>query len=379
MRIIVLLLALSSSAFLSAQAPALIPYQAVARDASGQPLASTTLNARFTLHNGSATGNVVWQELQTVSTNTLGLFTSQLGGSVSLSNVNWSNGAKFMQVELDMGSGFFEIGTQQLLSVPYALHAGSVNVDVSHTGDTLFVGDDSFVIIPGLSEANGYTTGTTQHSCGINNILNPNLVYSSMTDQEGSVYKTIVIGTQEWMAENLNTSRYRNGDTILTNLSDAAWSATNTGAWTYFNNDSVNACPYGKLYNWHACTDARQLCPVGWHVPSEAEWLVLTNYLGGDITAGGKLKSTGTIDAATGLWHSPNTEANNSSGFSGIPGGYRASNGLNNSFGDYGYWWGSTSSSSSFARARRFYYLNGNVTNNDYNKRTGCSVRCLRD
>jgi len=117
--------------FTNAQAPALIPYQAIARNAAGEPLASSTLNARFTIHDGTATGTNVWQELQTVSTTALGLFTVQLGSSVALSSVNWATGAKFMQVEIDLGQGFLDIGTQQLLSVPYALHSASASIALS--------------------------------------------------------------------------------------------------------------------------------------------------------------------------------------------------------------------------------------------------------
>jgi hypothetical protein len=106
------------------QAPQLIPYQAIARDAAGQPLSNATINARFTIHDGAATGAVVWQEIQTVSNSPLGLFTVQLGSANSLSNVSWANGSKFMQVEVDFGSGFVDIGTQQMLSVPYALFSG---------------------------------------------------------------------------------------------------------------------------------------------------------------------------------------------------------------------------------------------------------------
>jgi hypothetical protein len=134
----ILLLALSI--MLCAQAPALIPYQAIARDASGQPLANTNVNARFTIHDGSAAGVGVWQELQTVSTSELGLFTVQLGSSMPLSGVNWADGSKFMQVEIDLGSGFVDIGTQQMLSVPYALYAasaGSVSGNFTH-----FIGEE---------------------------------------------------------------------------------------------------------------------------------------------------------------------------------------------------------------------------------------------
>jgi uncharacterized protein (TIGR02145 family) len=371
---------------LRAQAPALIPYQAIARNAAGEPLASSTLNARFTIHDGTATGTSMWQELQTVSTSALGLFTAQLGSSVPLTSVNWANGAKFMQVELNLGNGFVDIGTQQLLSVPYALYAGESpdeqQLSVSDIGDTLFLENGGFVIIPGISAANnggGTTTGSSLHSCGTPNIHNPDLTYGTMTDQQGNVYKTIVIGTQEWMAENLNTSIYRNGDPIPTNLDDATWSSTTSGAWAYFNNDASYACPYGKLYNWYTCVDARQLCPTGWHVPTDAEWTVLTNYLGGESIAGGKMKTTGTIEAATGLWYNPNAEATNSSGFSGAPGGFRFDYGAYNFIGYFGNWWSSSEDDTSYARGWYLDYSFGFAYSYIGDKQEGFSVRCLRD
>jgi uncharacterized protein (TIGR02145 family) len=385
-------LALLLSAILFAQAPALIPYQAIARNAAGEPLASSTLNARFTIHDGTATGASVWQELQTVSTSALGLFTVQLGSSVSLANVNWANGAKFMQVELDLGSGFVDIGTQQLLSVPYALQSASATTaasaltsgdgisNVSLTGDTLFLNNGSFVIIPGISAANnnggGTTTGTTLHTCGAPNVHNPDLTYGSMTDQEGNVYKTIVIGTQEWMAENLNTSIYRNGDAIATGLDNATWSTTTAGAWAYYNNDASYACPYGKLYNWYACVDARQLCPVGWHVPSNEEWIQLRVSIGNDVyTAGGKLKSIGTY-----YWNSPNVGAVNESGFSSLPAGAREY------FGGFLYLGYSSNYWTGTLNGTTAYFRNNVAVNSgiyeSYSEgilNGGLTVRCLRD
>jgi uncharacterized protein (TIGR02145 family) len=385
-------LALLFSTMLFAQAPALMPYQAIARNVAGEPLASSTLSARFTIHDSTATGTSVWQELQTVTTSSLGLFTAQLGSSVPLTSVNWAVGAKFMQVEIDLGNGFVDMGAQQMVSVPYALHVGSVRLNVSATGDTLFVGDGSSVIIPGISEANsdGTTSGTTAHTCGTLNIHNPDLTYGSMTDQEGTVYKTIVIGTQEWMAENLNTSIYRNGDAIPTGLSNSEWEntlITQQGAWAYYNNDASYACPYGRLYNWYACADARQLCPVGWHVPTDLEWSEMINFLdpaadgGNNVNiAGGKIKTTGTIEAAMGLWYSPNTGATNSSGFSGAPGGGRAFNGdYDYIIGLNGFWWSSSEVGTYGAWFRFLDYLNGNAVRYDLFKQHGFSVRCLRD
>jgi uncharacterized protein (TIGR02145 family) len=386
MRLTFTTLALLISAILFAQAPALIPYQAIARNAAGEPLASSTLNARFTIHDGSATGTNVWQELQTVSTSALGLFTVQLGSSVTLTNVNWANGSKFMQVELDLGSGFIDLGTQQLLSVPYALHAGSVHLNVSATGDTLFVGDGSFVIVPGISAANnnsngggggsgGTTTGTTLHTCGAANVHNPDLTYGSMTDQEGNVYKTIVIGTQEWMAENLNTSIYRNGDAITNITNQAQWQALNSEAWAAYNNSFELECPFGKLYNWYAVSDSRNLCPSGWHIPSENDWTVLVNFLGGSLIAGAKLKASGND-----FWHSP-SDGSNESGFSAVPGALRnyyfggAFNDLTYSC----YIWSSTSYSSDDAGRLNLYYNNSGADFSPNNKRNGFSVRCIRD
>ncbi len=384
---------------LCAQAPALIPYQAVARDAAGQPLANTNVNARITIHEGSANGTSVWQETQTVTTSALGLFTVQLGSSVPLTSVNWANGSKFMQLEIDLGSGFVDIGTQQMLSVPYAFYAGAISLNVSVTGDTLFFGEGNFVIVPGISDANSSddnnNAGTSLHSCGVPNVHNPDLVYGSITDREGNVYKTIVIGSQEWMAENLNVSTYQNGDEIATNLTSEEWSnAINTqlGTWTYYYDDDSYACPYGKLYNWFACVDSRELCPIGWHVPTDQEWSTLINFLDSDSdggnffnTAGIQMKSSGTIEEGTGYWYSSDISSSNSCGFSGLPGSFRSNNGFLPASGcciDIGYlgqWWSSSEMYSYFAWTRSLAlnddgaYRSGNFCLDAY------SVRCLRD
>jgi uncharacterized protein (TIGR02145 family) len=395
MRFLFLAFAAAFSSLIQAQAPALIPYQAIARDPDGQPLGNTALNARFTIHDGSAAGPNIWQELQTVSTNALGLFSVQLGSGMPLTAVNWAVGNKYMQVEIDLGSGFVDIGTQQILSVPYALHSGSVHLDVSETGDTLFVGDGSFVIVPGISEANNQyvseiTTGTTLHRCGAANVHNPELTYGSMVDQEGQVYKTIIIGSQEWMAENLNTSSYRNGDPISGPLNNTEWAntaATSQGAWAYFNNDAQYACPYGRLYNWFACVDSRGLCPVGWHVPTITEWTTLLNYLdpaanGGNTfpnNAGGQIKSAGTLSSGNGYWEAPNENGFNSSGFSGLPAGQRYGIGGYNFIGFGAFWWSSTNTDDLFASHVYLSYFNGTGFTGSEGMRFGLSVRCIKN
>jgi uncharacterized protein (TIGR02145 family) len=219
---------------------------------------------------------------------------------------------------------------------------------------------------------------SAKHTCGADNVHNAELQYGSMIDQQGNTYKTIVIGAQEWMAENLKTSIYRNGDAIA-NVTDNNWSGLITGAWCYYNNDSQYDCPYGKLYNWYAVDDSRNLCPTGWHVPTDAEWTTLTDFLGGLGVAGGKLKSTGLQ-----YWISPNQfVATNESGFSGLPGGYLDFSFNNNrvfaAVGRLGCWWSSTEKSTTGAWFLDLIYSSGGASRSYGPKRAGFSVRCLRD
>jgi uncharacterized protein (TIGR02145 family) len=194
-----------------------------------------------------------------------------------------------------------------------------------------------------------------------------------LTDIDGNAYDTVVIGTQVWMSKNLRVSKYRNGDPIPTNLNNTDWQNSTSGAYAIYNNTTSNDSIYGKLYNWYAVADPRGLCPVGWHVPSDAEWTILENFLGGSSVAGGKMKSVSP------LWASPNTGATNSSGFSGLPGGYRYDLGTYYYIGDSGFWWSSTQVSTSSAWNRYLYYNNGVVSRDYLTKRNGFSVRCVRD
>jgi uncharacterized protein (TIGR02145 family) len=372
MRIALFLILMGLYACAFSQAPDLIPYQAAARNPEGLPLANTALNARFTLNHGSALGTAVWQELHETTTGLQGLFTVQLGSISSLAGVHWSNGPKFLHVEIDYGNGFIDMGTQQLVSVPYALHAKNILTEISNSGDTLFIGSNQHIIVPGISAAN---TDLSAHSCGLSSIHNESLTYGHMTDQEGNTYKTVTIGTQEWMAENLTSGIYRNGEAIVTGLTDAEWSAAGTnslGAWSYLGNNTANDCPLGKLYNWYACTDARQLCPQGWHIPTDAEWHQLTTFLGSSALAGGRMKTTA-------LWNAPNAGATNSSGFSGLPGSFRYSSGSYDIAGNVGYWWSSTSATIDAAWIRSLVFNNDDVNRDDLNKRSGFSVRCVHD
>lgn len=214
------------------------------------------------------------------------------------------------------------------------------------------------------------------HSCGADKVHNPALSYGSMTDQAGNVYKTIVIGTQEWMAENLKTTVYSNGETIPNVTNNSQWEKLTNGAWSYYLHDSLFECPYGKLYNWYAVSDTRNVCPIGWHVPTDEEWTTLENYLGGSAVWQGKLKSIGTT-----YWQVPNSGATNESGFSGLPGGFRIGSGNFSATKQIGSWWSATENNSykKSAWTRGLGYYVNQISRGFSDKEIGLSIRCIKN
>jgi uncharacterized protein (TIGR02145 family) len=211
---------------------------------------------------------------------------------------------------------------------------------------------------------------------GVPNIVfNPNFSYGTMTDQDGNNYKTIKIGKQTWMAENLRTTKYNDGTSILNVTGNVEWAALETGAYCNYNNTSNTdtIATYGRLYNWYA-VNTGMLAPTGWHVPTDAEWTTLTTYLGGEDVAGYKLKEAGTTH-----WSNLNFVADNSSGYTALPSGYRnIDNGLFYFLGHNCCLWCSTAYDEVYAWSRDL---------GDYNlchrfhgdKRSGYAVHCLKD
>ena len=187
-------------------------------------------------------------------------------------------------------------------------------------------------------------------------------------------FETVKIGKQVWTKYNLNVSTYRNGDMIPEVKDPTEWAQLNTGAWCYYNNDPENGEIYGKLYNWYAVNDPRGLAPAGYHVPLDNELSRLITYLGGENIAGGKLKEEGTLH-----WDSPNISATNSTGFTGIPGGYRNVIGTFKNIGYNGYWWSSSEYITANAWYRFLYYYNGSANRINLSKTNGFSVRCIKD
>jgi uncharacterized protein (TIGR02145 family) len=208
---------------------------------------------------------------------------------------------------------------------------------------------------------------------------------SSVTDIDSNIYHTIRIGSQVWMQENLKTTRYSNGDLIGTTITTtfSIWGATSPKyQWSYSNEgiDSMeiaNAAIYGRLYTWYAVTDSRGVCPTGWHVPSNEEWGVLCDYLGGLVIAAVKIKESGTS-----YWLDPNDDATNESGFTALPAGIRVvDRGYPDQFaglGELAYWW--TSTDGFTAKTAEYWVLNHNLLeHNQFGKAIGCSVRCIKD
>jgi len=204
---------------------------------------------------------------------------------------------------------------------------------------------------------------------------NNNSNATTVTDIDGNSYKTVTIGTQVWMAENLKVTHYRNGDAIPNITDSAQWSSLTTGAYCIYNNSSGNGTIYGKLYNWYAVNDSRNIAPTGWHVSTDADWATLTTALGGDQVAGGKLKETGLNH-----WQNPNISATNEVGFTAIPGGTRNFNGAFNDIGHYSYWWSFTANNTSGNDYDRSINNNSGLLYRNSNKEgVGYSVRCVKD
>ncbi len=286
-----------------------------------------------------------------------GLISSDGGNTITARGVCWSttpNPTTANNTTVD-GSGlgsYTSILTGLIPGTTYYVRAYATN----STG-TAYGNDEQFTARGGGSGA----------------YLNPNLIYGSVTDQDGNIYATILIGAQEWMAENLRSITYANGETIPNVTDNTAWSQMTIGAWALFNNDIQYGIPFGNLYNWYAVVDPRNVCPSGWHVPTAAEWTVLHDYLGSQSLAGGKMKSAG-----TNYWQAPNIGATNESGFSGLPGGVRSQSTFFD-FGTTGRWWSATEVPPNVAWQTALFSPLAETGGSSYSKTWGLSVRCIRD
>lgn len=213
-----------------------------------------------------------------------------------------------------------------------------------------------------------------------------NVLAGTVTDIDGNAYTTMQIGNQSWMTQNLKVTHYRNGDVIPLVADSSAWTGLSSGAYCNYNNNYINVDPYGRLYNWFAVEDSRNIAPEGWHVPTDDDWKELEMYLGMSqaqadsggwrgTDQGGQLKEAGTAH-----WNEPNTGATNSSRFNARPGGYRHFwRCIYYSMGSFGSWWTATEYSGSDALYRMMGLTSPQVASFEHAKRTGYSVRCVKD
>ena len=269
--------------------------------------------------------------------------------------ISWQDNTSFetgFKIERDAGSGFIELGTV------------SANVTSYTDSDLIYRQSYTYRVAAfTTTSTSGYSTEAIASSI------------APMVDYDGNVYQTVQIGNQIWMAENLKVTHYRDG-TAITNVTDNdAWGELTTEAYSIYNNNASTEATYGALYNWYSATDSRSIAPEGWHVPTDAEWQVLIDYLGGDAIAGAKMKETGTTH-----WASPNEGATNESGFTALAGGIRHfSRGDHYSRGYYGCFWSASGHDSYSSWYREIQNSSSSIGRHNLSKNFGFSIRLLRD
>ncbi len=412
-------LLLTTGAF--AQAPQVFNYQAVLRDTSGQVIASENVNLKISILKGSAEGAEVFTETHATQTNEYGLVNLRIGSVSSMEDIAWGEDAYFIQVELNG----VVMGASQLLSVPYALYSkGSADAfsgdyndlvnkpdmdDLIHfpdpqQGDMLVYDGNEWQSIP-LGEEGSVLTIQN----GMPMWLAP-LDPDVLIDVDGNVYPVLEFGQQEWMGENLRTTRYRDGTTIPTGLSHAEWVNTSSGAYAVFPHDNWNGInseeemieAVGLLYNWNAAVDPRGLCPDGWRVPSKEDWVQLKNHIISnyddidETNAGNSLKSCRQVNSPLGgdcnttvypRWNDGENEYGTDNFDFGAHGsGARFRYGSYYYFGRYAHWWTTTPVDPNeppyvqgFAYNYTLAYFLGNILEQMNDKIDGFSVRCVRD
>ncbi len=384
----------------SAQPPKAFNYQAVLRDDAGHVIASEDVLIQIELLQESTSGDVVFTETHNTQTNEFGLINLVVGSVESLEGIHWGNYSYFIRITVDG----IEMGTTQLLSVPFALYSQSsadtfsgdyndltnipdletfIEVSDAQAGDILYFSNQSWQTLSAGQE--GQVLKVVN---GMPQWADLSDDSTTVTDIDGNVYSTVQIGEQVWMSENLRTTRYADGTTI-------------SGAFSY-DNSPENAANYGKLYTWEAVMGGSEssdenpsgvqgVCPNGWHVPSDAEWTQLTDYISGGLATGGlQLRSCRQINSPLGgecdteehpRWDEhPVHYGTDDYGFGALPGGYRPVSGDFFQLSWDAYFWTSTQEEGATERAwRRFiYYDFPNLQRGLIWKTSAFSVRCVK-
>lgn len=392
-RLITLLTSLLLAANLFAQAPQKISYQAVIRGSENELITNQKVGIKISIIQNSADNTPLFVETHTPTTNENGLVTFSIGAGTAvtgtLQSINWEEGPYFIKVDTDItgGSSYTISGTSQILSVPYALYANSVNKEFVEG----IVAEATAELANTIAQLQMKINSMEQTINEILDSLGIEVPALFIDDRDGNVYKYVTIGNQVWMAENLK---------YLPNVSAAAdGSFTEPYHYVYgYNGTDVAEAKaletyqnYGVLYNWPAALEA---CPTGWHLPSKAEWDELLSFVDSENSkyseiAGMYLKSCRQVGAPQGgdcatdvhpRWDfEPGVYAIDSYGFSGVPGGARLVNGMYLFTGLYGYHWTSTAANDSYSYVMVMYYFSDDVVEMDMYKDLGYSTRCIKD
>ena len=442
-----------------AQSPNKFSYQAIVRDADGELVINNDVGVRISIIQNSAEGNTVYAETHIKLTNANGLVNLIVGEGDTetgdFQEIDWAEGPYFIKTEADPqgGTQFTVTTTNQMLSVPYALYAeqsgtpgppgedGTGIDDVEDNEDGTFTfhfTDGSSFTTPDLTGPEGsfppgdlvgeikfwdgeeWTSiapgeqGQSLTFCDGIPVWGPceEDDPGTVSDIDGNVYETVIINNQEWMTSNLRTTRYRDGSDIITGLGNNDWSNTSAGAYAVYPHDGgiteddvegidtpeEMAAAYGKLYNWYAINDERNICPEGWHIPTNDDWDALVDYVidqghsnesNDPNGVGNALKSCRQVDSPHGdecdteehpRWGADDTHSGlDIFGYQAIPGGYRSPWGNYSSVDALGSYWAADEGSSSSAWYRVFNISNGRVYANDLSKNFGYLVRCVRE
>ncbi len=411
--LILFLIALSGMVILPAQTPYLFNYQAVVRDGSGEPKINEPVEVQIEILLGNHNGEVVFSEIHSTETNEFGLVTLQVGSQESMDAMSWGDGEHFIRLHVNGN----EMGVSQLLSVPYALHAlqsadsfsgdyedldnlpdldAYVELENPAPGDMLVFAQNQWQPIPTGQEGqvlmvkNGFPQWQDADGDG----------GTTVTDIDGNIYPIVVIGEQDWMAENLKTTRYNDGaDISYPGNNNSAWENNTNGAYAWYNNDIANKDIYGALYNFHAVSPVsnggRNVCPEGWRVPEVSDWLELTDYLISNYdhisqnNVANVLKSCRQINSPEGgdcntnahpRWDADGTHhGTDEFGFGALPGGRRYIYGEYQMKGQYGHWWTQTESGDFMGLFRAMISYDGGVFESQFFRGTGMAIRCIKE